>query len=347
MAGMRHKQRERRAAEALAATKEGASPRRPNTKSEEAAASASRLLGGDVVQDTPVREATETQKVPLGHIRLDPTNVRTRYISVAEPTLNTLSPDHPDYETNQKLIDGLVEFASQLKTNPILQLPALYMDRGNYYTAYGARRFLSLLIAYGPSVGATFKVYKQKPEKLASMRFIENAEREDLPLSGKVIEFKNAYDESVELLVGQGRKPTIEAIASEIQKSSSLVSVYRYAIETPALFDLVVSGKVTTFNELRAARKAKATSIEEILALLQHKGDASLAAKPKTKRAHGGRPLKSVSWPKVKDVSVMRRVISGELAQFDWKDEDFESLEALSQKLAACIQALKEGNDEQ
>jgi len=349
MVGMRHKQRERNLTKNSTPVSEqetrGAQPPRPNSKTEEAAKSASRLLGTEVEQDTPPREATETHKLPLGHIRLDPENVRTRYIALAKPTENVLSPDHPDYASNQALIDGLIEFSKKLKTNPVLQHPAVYMEKGHYYTAYGARRFLSLLIAYGPNVGATFKVYKSKPQKLSSMRFAENSQREDLPLSGKVMEFRNAYNETVELLNEEGQKPTLDAIANELQKSSSLVSVYRYAIDTTALYDMVIDGRVTTFNELRAARKAKANTVEEILSVIKQGGEPEKSMKPLKKRASGGRPLRNVSWPKVRDVSVMKKVINGELSRFEWCDDDFESLETLSVKLRECMEVLKGEQD--
>lgn len=314
------------------------------TKTQEARRSAEKLFrgeGGTENKSEPIREAAEMVKLPLGHIRLDPTNVRTRYINVHKPTENVLEPDHPDYQSNQELIDGLSEFSEKLKTNPILQPPAVYKEKGQYYTAYGARRFLSLLIAYGPNVGATFKVYNNKPSKIASMRFVENAQREDLPLNGKLLEFENAYVEVSELLKEANQKPTVEAIANELQKSPSMVSVYRYALETAQLYNMIAEGVVTTFGQLRAARKAKAKTRDEILAAIKGQG-VDEKKTPRTKpRNSGGRPMKNVAWPKVKDVTVMRRVINGELAKFDWEEEDFESLEALSRKLKECMDKLK------
>lgn len=293
--------------------------------------------------DSPVRDVADVEKLPLSYIRLDPDNVRTRHITLADPTTNSLAPDHADYLSNQLLIDGLIEFAEKLKTNPILQMPAVYKASGKYYTAYGARRFLSLLIAFGPNAAAEFKVYGRKPQNLASVRFAENNQREDLPLSGKVLEFENAFKEASGRIVSRGDKLTNEAVAQEVQKSAPLIAVYRYAIDTPVLYAMIADGRVSSYADIQAIRKAKAKTETQIIDVLNAKGGETPKAKPQPQKRAGGRPKTSISFPKVQDVSVMRRVINGDLANFEWKESDFESFEALSEKLAHCIKALKDG----
>lgn len=290
-------------------------------------------LSSDDSSNGPKTEVYTEEDIPLGSILLDKQNHRTRYINVAKPTENTLAPDHHDFEKNQELIDNLKDFAEHLKNEPLRQQPGVYRSSGKVYMAYGHRRFLALLIAYGPKFVYRFKVYPSKPADLAKARFQENVQRVDVPLSDKLLDFKDAQKEAIDLLVEKNESINVRAVSSRLGISNASYSVLDRALKKKFLEEFVAEGTIKEFNTL--ASVVNLDTKEDVLEKLGIKKKAE-----KEKKASRGRPKKYVQFPKLTNKQLIKSIIDGRLSEFDWKDEDFESFDAIASKLNECIERL-------
>lgn len=291
-------------------------------------------LSSDNEESGPRKEIYTEEDLPLGSILLDKSNHRTRYINVAHPTKNTLDPDHPHYQENEDLIQGLIDLAEHLKVEPLRQMPSVYRHKGKCYTAYGNRRFLAMLIAFGPKNVRRFKVYPKKPEDLAKARFQENFQREDVPLDAKILDFRDAQAEEYAYVQGTGGTPTVKVIAKGIGISAGAYSVFNRALKNDFIMKLIEEGKIQEFNAL-----SKVVSLSDKDQILEKLGLAEPKKKVKPNTA-GGRPRKNVQFPKFTNTKVVKDIINGKLSEFEWKDEDFESFDAITAKLNKCIEEL-------
>jgi len=132
----------------------------------------------DEEQGLHPEEHLVVKRVPLGEIRLDPDNARTRFLDLRQPTVNPFATDHHLYAEYEQLIQGLITFAEHLKEQPLRQMFTVFPEDGKFYVAYGSRRFLALLIAFGPDYAPSVRCYPAKPHDLSLSRFQENSQRE-------------------------------------------------------------------------------------------------------------------------------------------------------------------------
>lgn len=292
-------------------------------------------LSSDGVSGGPKKEIYTEEDIPLGSILLDKQNHRTKHINVAKPTENLLPEDHHDYQKNQELIDNLVEFAEHLKNEPLRQQPGVYRSNGKVYMAYGHRRFLALLIAYGPNFVYRFKVYPSKPTDLAKARFQENVQRVDVPLSDKILDFQDAQKEAIKILEDQNESISVRTVASRLGIGKSTYSVFDRALQKDFLVDLIQSGEIQEFSVLRDVLSLQ--SKEEVLSKL-HKKPIDTSSKPK--KPTRGRPKKYVQFPRITNKDLVKQIVNGDLKEFDWKEEDFESFDSITLKLNECIERL-------
>lgn len=297
-------------------------------------------LSSESDESGPRKEMYTEEEVPLGGILLDKTNYRTQHISVAHPTKNLLAEDHPDFQKNEDLIKNLIEFSEHLKKEPLRQLPGLYRDRGKLYTAYGNRRFLALLIAFGPKHVFRFKIYPRKPKDLAKARFQENSQREDVPLSDNIFHFQDAQLEAISDLQSENQIVNGKVVSRVLGISVALYSVYDRTLKRDLLVDLIKEGKVKEYRLLRELVTLK--SDEEILEKLGIKPKDEVDSK--NKKLGRGRPKTNIQFPKINNKKVFMDIINGRLSEFEWKEEDFESYEAMTQKLNSCIEQLLNGS---
>lgn len=297
-------------------------------------------LSSEHEDNGPRKEVYKEEEIPLGSILLDKANHRTRHISVAHPTKNLLPENHPDYQKNEDLIKNLIEFAEHLKHEPLRQAPGIYWDKGKPYTAYGNRRFLALLIAFGPKYVYRFKVYPKKPRDLAKARFQENAQREDVPLSDKILDFEAAQREAIAVLESENKPTYAKDVSKRLGISGGAYSVYERALKSDLLVKLIAEGKIKEFRLLRELVSVKKD--EEILSKLGiTEQEESGLEKEQNKVGQGrGRPKKNVQFPKIASKKVFKDIVDGRLSEFEWCEEDFESFEAMTAKLNACIEQL-------
>lgn len=291
-------------------------------------------LSSENEEGGPKKEMYSEEEVPLGSILLDKTNHRTRHISVAHPTKNLLPEDHPDYAKNEELISNLIDFSEHLKQEPLRQLPALYRERGKLYTAYGNRRFLALLIAFGPKHVFRFKIYPKKPKDLAKARFQENSQREDVPLSDNILHFQDAQQEAISELESSNEPIKGRVVASAIGIAPSTYSIFSRTLKRDLIMKLIEEGKISEFRVLKELISLK-TDDEVLLKLgIKKKTDEN------QRKKRNGRPKTNVQFPKIKDANVFKDIVNGRLSEFEWRDEDFESFDAMTKKLNECIEKM-------
>lgn len=287
------------------------------------------------VEGGPKKEVYLEEDIPLGSILLDKQNHRTKHINVAKPTQNVLPEDHHDYQKNQDLINNLIEFAEHLKNEPLRQQPGVYRSNGKVYMAYGHRRFLALLIAYGPKFVYRFKVYPSKPMDLAKARFQENVQRVDVPLSDKLLDFKDAQGEAINILTQQNESISNKVVSSRLGINTASYSVFDRALKKDFIARMVEEGVIQEYRALRSIISLETESE------VRKKLGLSETSKVK-KKVSRGRPKKYVQFPKITNTKVMKSIINGRLSEFDWKDEDFESYDTITAKINECIEKLAE-----
>lgn len=317
---------------------------KPKSKAEKLAAFTSKISNDSSQAELGPREAYDMLKLPLASIHFDGENARTRHINIANPTVNALEPGHPEYDTNQDTIDSIMELAEHLKREPLRQDYALYRDRGRYFVAYGHRRHLALLIAFGPSYTRTYKVYSSKPTSISMSRWIENAAREDVPLYQRIQDFSAALTD----FLADKSDPDNQTVAKHFGINRSFCSVYRRTLLNETLMAALKCGVVKTWPQLRELIKHNPQSLEEIESLLIqdrdiHSSKQEPVIQVKRKEGEGrGRPTTTVKFPPIKEPKLFKMIIEGRLSSFDWQESDFESFETMKLKLEYCLKQLSE-----
>lgn len=284
--------------------------------------------------------------IPVASIVLNKKNARTRYILPANPAKNALDPNHRYFKINQKLIDGIVEFAEHLKSEPIQSRIAVYQEAGRYITVFGHRRFLAWKVAFGDSVTIPCKVYHKEPKKQRLLKFIENSQKEDLPLDADLLDFTEAMKD----LDGQGLS------TSEIYTSLGISKTIYYQntqivnakVVYQAILDFIITSKSLATELIKKVADEKMQS--EIIVLLA-KGKSldeainTVKSRPvkKVKPKRAGRARSSISIPSLKGknaTKVARSIIDGGLKDLDWKGVDWDNLDSVQDRLTLNIDLL-------
>jgi len=278
-------------------------------------------------------ESLRIQRIPLGQIRLDPDNSRTRDININKPTLNPFEEGHPRYKETQSEIDEIISMSEHLKDQPLRQLVTLYPQNGKFYVAVGNRRFLGLLVAFGPDHAVNFRVYHKKPVDLALARFQENSQRKDLAVYPQLLEFKQAFECFKQ--INSGIKISDNKTAQALGTVKSQFSVLKRSTENEDIMSLAEDGIITSKDALK--QLVRLSTLQEMIDYLNKKTSEDESAAPvavKQINQGRGRRKSSVAFPKTitKDLSVMQKLVSGELNSYFTAD-DFETFDALQEKL--------------
>lgn len=307
-----------------------------STWSADRAGMAEPVKGEDFIEDD----------IPVASIVLNKKNARTRYILPANPTKNALDPDHRYFKINQRLIDGIVEFAEHLKSEPIQSRIAVYQEAGRYITVFGHRRFLAWKVAFGDSVTIPCKVYHKEPKKQRLLKFIENSQKEDLPLDADLLDFIEALKD----LEGQGL--TTPEIYTALGISKTIYYQNTQIVKSKVVFqgilDFIITSKSVATELIKKvadekmqidviALLAKGKSLDEAINAVK----VQAAQKPKPKRA--GRTRSSISIPALKGKhasKAARAIIEGGLKDLDWKGVDWDNLDSVQSRLALNIDIL-------
>ena len=297
------------------------------------------------------------KKMYLAEIDPSPDNARTRHISRSNPLENKLPEDHPDYEENLSTIKDIEAMADNLKVSPLLQPISVYRQGSRHIISIGHIRYFGMLVAHGDRARIDAKVYGAPPKGLAIRRFTENSARSDISLKAKLLDFQAAYTE-LDLADAAERK-----IAEALGASRSTVRPLLVATRKEPFGGLVTSGLIKNVRSLRLL-DAKLSDDEifnqDIMGRLRDflagpgaesklkdflEGESLRAAPSAKKKKPQGRPIKKVKF-EVKDVSLARRLVTGELYEkFEWSDADFESLASFQAKINQVFEELQKNNE--
>lgn len=321
--------------EALASS--GSSKRRRSEK-ESLASAIGDTINGWIEEDSkmPEDEPYSMERIPLGEIRLDPDNHRTRHINEFNPTEITLPEDHPDYAETVDLIEGLKVFAEHLKKEPLQQEIKVYKHKNRYWIGPGARRWLSCKIAFGDKALIDARAYESKPRNLATSRFVENNQREDTSLYVRVLDFRKAEEEQRQAGITLAKDIAVHlGISTPVYSRLSRVSnddiVMEHFIANRRITNLKVAALLVGCSSLEEA--------EEKFKKLSLRGEYSTSkTATSTRRDPRGRRAQSVKVKPIKDLRVAKAFVEGDLfKEVEWTEDDFSSVELFQEKLDACI----------
>jgi hypothetical protein len=308
-------------------------------------------------EDGPVEEAFAYEDVTIGSIVLDEKNSRTRHILPGNPTANKLDESHPDFQENQDLIDGLIQFAEELKVSPLQSCIGVFSFRGKYKIAFGSRRYLAMKIAFGDRYKIPCKVYEKQPAHIATTRFIENSSRKDLPINAKLNDFKSSYEELLTIFEES-------SIYKHMGISKTSFYDFKKIYDNNLVFKAIMNKEIRSLKDglFLLAEFKTSEKIEHILKVMRSEqidiskalefintksehstetADSNRAAEKKDKNA--GRRRSSISFPKLTGESatkVAKRIIEGDLKLMPWDDVDWSDIDSITKALDKNINAL-------
>lgn len=282
----------------------------------------------------PEDEPFSVEKLPLGEVRLDPQNHRTRHINEFNPQEISLDPEHPDYDETVELVEGLKVFAEHLKYQPMQSPIKVYKHKNRYWTGPGSRRWLASRIAFGDKALMKMHVYQSRPANLAISRFVENNQREDTSLYVRILDLRIAMEECKNQGVTLGKDMANMCGVS----TASFSKLSRISNDTIVMDHFVSTRRVSAIN--LAAKLVGCESVEkaeELYQKLTFRGKGEQAkARPAKKTA--GRKREFVKMKPFKDMRLARALISGDVFKHvTWEDGDLENPDAFQEKLDLCI----------
>jgi hypothetical protein len=269
-------------------------------------------------------------------------------------SLNTELPPSVDV---QDTIQGIWDFAVHLKTEPLLQPFAVSLaPGGKYRVVFGNRRFMASYIAHGDTHEIECLRYKAEPTYPAAKRFVENNQREDLPLQAKVEDFKRAV---AEVRRGaSGRVSNVE-VANKLGVGRNLVQKLEKISGSSDVNLLMGTGQIRTVEfayKMAVLEGTDAPLFKAACKLIAEKGEpsgdfttfknalvAQLPKKPVKKAA--GRPAK-IKFPAVSEPRVIQKLFAPAVLQqpawqgVDWEDTGKGNMERIEQLIKKTLETL-------
>jgi ParB-like chromosome segregation protein Spo0J len=325
-------------------------------------------------------ENVRLEKIALAKISPDPDNERTWYINQGTITILTQafnevweagakSADLPEtvlsksldqirrYADNQnaemppiadvtETITGIWDFAVHLKTEPLLQPPAVSLGQGGkYHIVHGSRRFIASHIAHGDTHEIECLSYQAEPDFPAAKRFVENNQRSDLPLQAKVKDFKKAVAE-----IKQHAKTRVSnvEVANKLGVGRNLVQKLEKIAGSSGVNLLMATGQIKSVEfayKMAVLEGADKPLFKAACNHIAEKGEptgdfnsfkaALAAAQPKKPaRKAAGRPSK-IKFPAIGEPKVLQKLFAPQVLeqpqwqQLDWSDNSKPNMERI------------------
>lgn len=334
-----------------------------------------------LVHNDPVfASGSETDRILIEYMRPQPENPRylpiveakdeqPKSISALENCVvcekgvfeNRLSKDNPRYEDVEKEINTILQLASSLKNNDLLQPIVVWRaNTTNYPIVSGHRRYYALRYLYGCRVKINTKIYPFKPKHINVLRHIENSLRVDLTAPDALKSFKAAFNEIVTDAEAQTTKVSRNAYVCEhLGMSDATRHRYEklteyYDIVLGLLESKILPSLASTYDNIVKAEKSDKKNAKNIatdyLDKLSKSGTyIEFLEKPivKTIKASRGPKKKFIVFPKVasKDGNLIMKILKEDITKidfgFDWNEVDFADPEKAEECLKIILSTLE------
>ena len=254
-------------------------------------------------------------------------------------------------------IQGIWDFAVHLKTEPLLQPFAVSLaPGGKYRVVFGNRRFMSSYIAHGDTHEIECLRYKATPDYPAAKRFVENNQREDVPLQAKIEDFKRAVAEIRR--AAPGRVSNVE-VANKLGVGRNLVQKLEKISGSSDVNLLMGTGQIRSVEfayKMAVLEGTDAPLFKAACKAIAEKGEPSgdfntfkslLASQLPKKSAKkvAGRPAK-IKFPAVAEPRVLQKLFAQDVLQqsrwqsVDWSDTGRDNIARIEKLIKQTLEAL-------
>lgn len=336
-------------------------------------------------------ENVRLEKISLAKITPDPENERTWYINqgtiailtqafqdvwgegaksadLPEATLSKCleqigryadaqNTELPPFADITETITGIWDFAVHLKTEPLLQPPAVALGQGGkYHIVHGSRRFIASHIAHGDTHEIECLSYQAEPDFPAAKRFVENNQRSDLPLQAKVKDFKKAVAEIKRH--ARTRVSNVE-VANKLGVGRNLVQKLEKIAGSSDVNLLMATGQINTVEfayKMSVLEGSDKQLFKAACKNIAEKGEptgdfnsfkSALAAQQPKKPARktAGRPSK-IKFPTIGEPKVLQKLFSPHVLEqpqwqkVDWSDTSKPNMERIEKMIKETMTSL-------
>lgn len=292
---------------------------------------------GDAVERAQVQGGEHNfDAVPLVRVAPDPDNPRQLCVKdeefawLQDTQAVAAAKERPDLDARSQDLLQLLEKAESIRTNGVLQPIRVYRHGEGYRIAYGERRYWGARLAGLTDIPAW--ISSEKPARLRTLQLVENIQRLDLDLAGRLRNLSAVMEE-----LGTEGPAAEEQLAQNIGLAPRTIRRYLQVLRGPADVLAAVSGHVVDNLKVAAelASEQDADLRVEILAGMAEGlsvGSAreqaaarrrAVVAKPA--KAGRGRPVTKVALGATTNVGVVREIIQRVLGEegvpeLDWSD---------------------------
>lgn len=256
-----------------------------------------------------------------------------------------------------RTVRGIWDFAVHLKTEPLLQpFGVTSIPGGKYQVVFGTRRYLASYVAHGDTHDIECSKFVGEPELPATKRFVENSQREDLPLQAKVADFKKAVAEVRR--VADHKVSNVE-ISNKLGVGRNLVQKLEKISTSPDVNLLIGTGQIRSV-EFAYKMSVLETSDKSLFKAACHriaeKGEPSgdfnsfkstldVATPKKPARKTAGRPAK-IKIPAVAEPRVIQRLFAADVLEqpqwqaVDWEDSSKSNIDRIEKLIKKTLEGL-------
>lgn len=248
-------------------------------------------LLASVDENLGINEKIKQETIPVNHIKiLD--NPRRLNIAIKDIT-DGLHKEDPLYEKKLKEYEDLQSLAESIKEQGLLHDVHVFEEGANFILVMGQRRVLASLIAGKKTISA--KIWKTKPKEkmLKAYQWVENINREDLPL----LDVIDSAREMIHLCMKNNKKTekiTVREVAKVLYCGKTKAAYLCNLINLkPDIKKAVVEGKITSIKIAAELNKIEDDHIrKEFLTDNEKLNDAALT---KTKKILSQKAVKKNS----------------------------------------------------
>lgn len=292
-------------------------------------------------------DGDRTERIALDRIQPDPLNPRQLALTEAEFALvrdAAARSDAPVMEEptdpRAELLLGLASLAVSFKHAGVLQPIKVYRHGEAYRIAFGERRYWAARAAALPDIEC--RITEHKPDNLRVLQLVENLQRQDLDLAGRM---RSVRDAVAELQVGdENVKPDVFAQATGMSPRSA--RRYLAVLRGPTdVLDTVLLGEL---DSVRVAERLSKISDDAVRSeALRNIRDgtspedaiarALARARTPNSTTSKGRPPARVVLGSTKNTQIVRLIIQRVLGDANSPDIDWSDMRAVREAWGAFL----------